>query len=230
MTIQHPTAGQRDAIHWRGIYGILNDSARTEQELLAQAKAALDGGVALLQFRSKSRQPAQTADRAAALLQLCRNASVPLIINDDVALCSDIAADGVHLGKTDMGLTGARRLLGAGSLIGITCHASMVRARDAQAQGADYVAFGRFHPSRTKPSAPAASARLLTVAQAEIAIPIVAIGGINLENGASLIAAGADMLAVSHALFGGDDVYQHTRALTGLFDDDKTTGSIPQTV
>ena len=111
----------------------------------------------------------------------------------------------------------ARQRLGEEAIIGITCHSDLSLALRAQAAGADYVAFGRFFPSHTKPNAPPASIQVLQQAKAQLAIPIVAIGGINAENGQALVTAGADMLAVIHTLFASADVEAEAKALNALF-------------
>lgn len=202
----------------RGIYGITDDVLTPDELLLSSVEAALAGGIVLLQYRSKIPDAEKRRAQASHLLQLCRHYQTPLIINDDVQLCAGIGADGVHLGRSDVGFAEARSVLGDAAIIGITCHDSLDRAREAEAAGASYVAFGRFFPSRTKPDASPASISLLTEAKQQISLPVVAIGGINPENGASLIAAGADMLAVVHSLFAGDSVNENAERLTALFD------------
>ena len=142
---------------------------------------------------------------------------VPLIINDNVELCNEVDADGVHLGKQDSSFEQARVQLSADKIIGITCHDSVVAAVSAEEAGADYVAFGRFFTSETKPNASPAPIEVLTEAKKKLSIPIVAIGGINAENGAALIAAGADMLAVINAMFADESVSQRTTELVALF-------------
>ncbi len=211
-------AVEKSGFSWRGIYAITDDSPLPLQEFLDRAQSALDGGVTLFQFRSKVLDSREKEDRASALLERCQDAGVPLLINDDVELCQKIGGAGVHLGKTDSSLSTARELLGLKAIIGITCHDSLIRAKEAEAEGADYVAFGRFFPSQTKPEASPAPISLLREAKSELNTPIVAIGGINAENGASLISAGADMLAVIHGLFGTGAVHENARALASLFD------------
>jgi thiamine-phosphate pyrophosphorylase len=148
---------------------------------------------------------------------LCRRYGTPLLINDDVALCLAIGADGVHLGQNDSGLRQARERLGPSAIIGMTCHSDLALAHKAEENGASYVAFGRFFPSVTKPHAVPADIGILPVARAALKVPIVAIGGINAENGGALITAGADMLAVIHDLFAFPDVEIRARALNSLF-------------
>lgn len=200
-----------------GIYAITDDILLPEPTRLEAVAAALGAGISLLQFRSKSGTRASRLKAAIELLVLCRAHHVPLIINDDVDLCLAADADGVHLGQRDAALESARTRLGPAAIIGVTCHSSVVSAVQAQLAGADYVAFGRFFDSATKPEAPPAQLEILGQAKAALSIPIVAIGGINAENGADVLAAGADMLAVIDAIFGDDQqVRQRTGALVRI--------------
>ena len=201
-----------------GIYAITDDELLAGRNIHYCVTAALQAGVSMLQFRCKSLSFQERLSQASDLLNLCRQWQVPLIINDDVALCKTIGADGVHLGDDDVNLLEAREQLGSNAIIGITCHASISSAKTAEAAAADYVAFGRFYPSRTKPAAPPAEIEILRQARATLSIPIVAIGGINAENGAALIEAGADMLAVVDAIFGAEDIDANTRRLVDLFE------------
>ena len=193
------------ARHLSGIYAIVNDSLTTPEHLLAAVEGALAGGARLLQYRNKA-ATTQPADRRVAigyeLLEICQQYQVPLLINDDLEFCAEIGAQGVHLGQRDGDCRSARAKLGPDAIIGITCHDSLTLAQTAAADGADYVAFGRFFPSVTKPEATPAALDILTGARTQLDIPLVAIGGINADNGGSLIEAGADMLAVIHGLFG----------------------------
>ncbi|HCW88502.1 MAG TPA: thiamine phosphate synthase, partial [Marinobacter sp.] len=132
----------------------------------------------------------------------CHNAGVPLIINDDPHLARRCGADGVHLGQQDSDPLAARRLLGDSALLGITCHGQLALAEKACTDGADYLAFGRFYPSGTKPEAPEAEPGILGQAR-QFRLPVTAIGGININNAEPLILAGADLLAVIGGLFSG---------------------------
>lgn len=201
----------------RGIYAITDENLLSGPALLAAVEEALRAGLALLQYRNKSAAWKIKSAEAAQLLQLCRQYATPFLINDDVALCLEVGADGVHLGQADTKLAEARQRLGGDAIIGITCHSDVSLAQRAEAAGANYVAFGRFFPSLTKPSAPPASIEVLTQAKAQLTIPIVAIGGINAENGEALVTAGADMLAVIHSLFASPDVEAEAKALNALF-------------
>jgi len=201
----------------RGVYAITDEVLLPADLLLTRVEAALRAGLALLQYRSKQGSESQRLQQARALVDLCRQYDTPLLINDDVPLCLAVGAAGVHLGQRDQGLTEARRLLGPEAIIGITCHDQLALALQAQEAGASYVAFGRFFASQTKPTAPPADIAILPQACRELDIPVVAIGGITAENGAALIAAGADMLAVIHALFAFPDVESRARKLNSLF-------------
>lgn len=204
-------------MQFTGIYAITDDKLLSPKNLLPAVESALDAGICLLQYRSKHGSDAERLNTAGALQALCATYSVPLIINDDVELCSSVGAAGVHIGRSDADPRVARKRLGDRAIIGVTCHDSLDLALEAQQAGADYVAFGRFFPSLTKPLASPANLSLLTLAQQQLAIPIVAIGGINAENGAAVRQAGADMLAVVHAIFGSDDVRASTRHLVQLY-------------
>lgn len=201
----------------RGLYAITADGGGA-QRLARAVTQALECGATLIQYRDKSADPVRRAAEARVLLELCRRHQVPLIINDDVALARALGADGVHLGRDDASVADARRALGRNAIIGVSCYNLPARARAAEAAGADYVAFGRFFASRTKPQAVMADVDLLRDARAELRIPIVAIGGITPANGAGLIAAGADMLAVVEGVFGADDIRSAARCYAKLFD------------
>lgn len=188
-----------------GLYVITNDALSGDQ-LLIHVAQAIKGGASLVQYRSKTSNDMVREHSATALLELCREQRVPLLINDDVELAARIGADGVHLGQMDTALAEARHRLGQGAIIGVTCHASLQDAQAAQAAGADYVAFGRFFDSQTKPATPPAEIDILKQAKASLNIPICAIGGITPENAPWLITAGADLLAVIHGVFGQPDV------------------------
>ncbi len=202
----------------RGLYAITDPELIAEQDWVSQVEAAIAGGVSLIQYRDKDAGAAQRMRRARALLACCRAHQVPLLINDDVALAAAVGADGVHLGRDDAALSAARQQLGPRAIIGVSCYNQLPRALAAAAAGADYVAFGRFFPSRTKPLAVQAEVDLLRRARQNLNIPVAAIGGITADNGAALIAAGADLLAVIHGLFGQPDVAATARRITGLFE------------
>jgi thiamine-phosphate pyrophosphorylase len=201
----------------RGLYFIANASGEPMDKLLRTAESALQGGAALVQYRDKLSRRDETRTTAHALAALCRHYQRPLIINDHVALAADVGAHGVHLGLEDTELQEARRTLGASAIIGVSCHADLHCAMRMQERGADYVAFGRFHPSRTKPGAPAAPLAILAVARARLKIPVCAIGGITEHNAKPLIDAGADLIAVINAISDSPDPFATSKTFAGLF-------------
>lgn len=197
----------------KGLYAI-TDGPR--DDLLRVVRAALEGGTTMLQYRDKTHDTARRLREACALSELCSEFGVPLIINDDVGLAHASGAAGVHLGEDDNGVAEARAELGDDAIIGVSCYDSLQRAREAAAAGADYLAFGAFFPSTTKPGARHAKPDLLREARG-FGLPLVAIGGITPENGAALITAGADCLAVVSAVFGARDVCAAAHRFSALF-------------
>jgi thiamine-phosphate pyrophosphorylase len=184
----------------KGLYAITPDWEETPR-LLAQVEAALKGGIALLQYRNKVVTPDRQAEQAAALLQLCRRYSVPLIVNDDVSLARQIGADGVHLGADDGDIAEARASLGPDSIIGASCYNRLELAVLAKQQGADYGAFGACFDSPTKPAAVCAPLSLFAEARQQVGLPMVAIGGIHAGNMLEPLRAGADSVAMISAIF-----------------------------
>ncbi len=177
-----------------GLYAITQTENQSIDAILTQTQAVLRGGAKIVQYRDK--KPIDARLLAKALVQLCHQFEVPLIINDDVELALAVGADGVHLGESDGSIQQARVELGGNAIIGVSCYNNIEHAVDAQRQGANYVAFGRFFASSTKPLAAPAQLETLTKAKKMMTIPVVAIGGILPENGRDLIHAGADILAV----------------------------------
>lgn len=202
----------------RGLYAVTDGAERPVGELVALVEQFLLGGAVLVQYREKTGDARRRSREAAALLELCRTWGVPLIVNDDARLARSLGAAGVHLGREDLPVAEARALLGPGPIIGASCYADPDRALAAEAAGADYVAFGRFFPSRTKPLAPEASVPLLAAMRPRLRVPIVAIGGITPENAPALVAAGADLLAVVHGLFGEPDPRAAAARFATLFE------------
>lgn len=167
---------------------------------------ALDAGpVAAFQFRVKDVDEHQAARLAEPLQRICADREVAFIVNDSISLAKRLGADGVHLGQGDGEVADARARLGRDAQIGVTCHNSRHLAMEAGEAGADYVAFGAFFPTTTKQTEYVATPDLLEWWQALMEIPCVAIGGITPENCPPLVAAGADFLAVSNAVWGGDE-------------------------
>ncbi len=198
-----------------GLYAITPEESDTA-ELLRKVRLALQGGAGVLQYRNKLDSQAVRLAQAIALRELTLEFAVPLIINDDAALALKVDADGVHLGGEDGSVAAARALLGFDKIIGVSCYNRLNLAQQAANQGADYVAFGAFFASIVKPAAPVATLDLLRQARREISLPIVAIGGITVENGASVLSAGACALAVISALFSSPDIQLAARQFANL--------------
>ncbi|PHS73238.1 MAG: thiamine phosphate synthase [Cycloclasticus sp.] len=200
----------------KGLYAITPQQNDTDV-LLQQVEQALLGGIALLQYRDKSSSPDIKRSRANALRKLCTKYQAPLIINDDAELALTCHADGVHLGQSDGSIQQARQLLGAQAIIGVTCHHHLKFAAQAEKEGADYVAFGRFFASNTKPGEALATTDLLLGAKRQTTLPIVAIGGITLSNAPPLINAGADYLAVIENIFVQKSIRSYCQQFSSLF-------------
>lgn len=199
----------------RGLYAITPDEADTAR-LLVRVEAVLQAGAAWLQYRNKGADSDLRAQQARALQPLCRRHGVPLIVNDDWRLAATIGADGAHLGQQDGELAAARDALGAGAIVGATCHDSLELARAACEAGASYVAFGAFFTSTTKPHARRASPALLRDSAA-LGVPRVAIGGVTPDNAQPLVAAGADLIAVISGVFDVPDPAAAVRAYLACF-------------
>lgn len=197
----------------RGLYAI-TDGPRAD--LIDACNAAIEGGAAVLQYRDKTSDRTRRRDEAIALAALCARHRVPLIINDDVDLAAEVGAAGVHLGEDDADIAAARQHLGSDAIIGVSCYDSLARARDLAAADANYLAFGAFFASPTKPNARRATPDLLRAARA-FGKPLVAIGGITPDNAQSLINAGADFVAVISGVFGQSDVADAARRYANLF-------------
>ncbi len=203
----------------RGLYAITDSKLLADGRLLPYVEAALKGGARLLQYRDKSDDDRRRLREAEALRELCDRYGAQLIINDDAELAARLNV-GLHLGQDDGSLSVARALLGRKAIIGATCHARLDLAEQAIREGASYIAFGRFFDSNTKPGAPAATLELLAEARQRFSVPITAIGGVTLDNAASLITQGASLVAVVHALFSADsasEVERRAHAFSELF-------------
>jgi len=200
----------------KGLYAITPDSTDTP-ELLHRTRLVLSGGASVLQYRNKSADAGLQLQQATALRELTHEFSVTFIVNDDAQLAAQVSADGVHLGATDGELKAARALLGADKIIGVSCYNQLSLAKEAVAAGADYVAFGAFYPSTVKPDAVRVKVELLRQARVQFAVPLVAIGGITLQNAGALLEAGADSLAVISALFDADNCKDAAQNFSRLF-------------
>jgi thiamine-phosphate pyrophosphorylase len=205
-----------------GLYALTPDLLDTDV-LAERVAAAISGGATAIQYRNKVASPPLQRAQALLLRDLCSSANAIFIVNDDVDLAYAVDADGVHLGREDAPLARARRRLGRTAIIGASCYDSLERAAAAVAAGADYIAFGSFFPSLVKPEAVPAKPSLLTAAKARWNVSVVAIGGITAAAASTLIAAGADALAVITAVFEAPDVAVAARAFREAF----TAGQAP---
>lgn len=205
----------------RGLYAITDGPRSDLLEVVAQA---LTGGARVVQYRDDTNDHLRRRIEAAALTQICHKHGARLIVDADISLAKDIAADGVHLGPEDADLSAARVELGADTIIGVSCLASLERAMAATSAGASYVSFGAFFKSPTKPLAGRASIDLLRQTAA-LGIPRVAIGGITPDNGGLLVNAGADFIAAVSAIFGAADVCAAAQRFTDLYSIDRDHGT-----
>lgn len=199
-----------------GLYAVTPDTTDTPG-LLAKVEAALSGGARLLQYRNKTASAALRLTQGRALLALCWEYQVPLIINDYLELALALDAHGLHIGGEDGLITEARNRLGPDKILGVSCYGRIENALAAAGAGATYVAFGGFFPSKVKPGAARTPVELLGEAKRGLKLPVVAIGGITLDNAPALLAAGADSVAVISALFEAPDIRGAAQRFNNLF-------------
>jgi thiamine-phosphate pyrophosphorylase len=200
----------------RGLYLVTPDWDDTDK-LLAVTEQALLAGVALLQYRHKHAGTALREDQATALLALCRQYQCKLVINDFVELCQQLDADGVHVGGTDASVAQMRALLGPNKIVGASCYGDLPRAQQAQQDGASYVAFGGFYPSRVKEYPVTTDPAIVAQAKACLNLPCVVIGGMSAANAAPLVARGADMVAAISSVYLAPDPQAAVRGFRELY-------------
>ncbi|UTG93307.1 bifunctional hydroxymethylpyrimidine kinase/phosphomethylpyrimidine kinase [Geobacter sulfurreducens] len=184
----------------RGLYLVTDH----DDNLIPRVEAAIDGGARVVQYRNKNQDRESRLALGLELRELCRRRSIPFIVNDDLEMAVSLKADGLHLGQGDGDPREARRVLGPGKIIGVSTH-TLSEALEAQAAGVDYIGLGAMFPSRSKEVEHVAGSELLAAIRSSISIPIVAIGGITRDNGASVIDAGADAVAVISAVLSHPD-------------------------
>jgi thiamine-phosphate pyrophosphorylase len=201
----------------RGLYAITPDQSDT-CKLVAAVESALRGGAAIVQYRNKTADATTRRAQAAALVACCKSRGIPLIVNDDASLAAEVDADGAHLGSEDGDLASARQILGPNRLLGASCYNRLELAETALEAKVDYVAFGSFFASSTKPDAVRAAPDLIAaIKRKRPQTRVAAIGGISLANGPALVAAGVDWLCVVSALFDASDVEAAARGFSRLF-------------
>ena len=206
----------RDSFIIKGLYAITPDSADLNT-LIQKTQLAIEGGAFMVQYRSKILNRDVKMQQCAAILRICREYDIPCIVNDDVEMCRVLEADGVHLGENDDNIAEVRRILGEDSIIGSSCYDQLNRAKQAQKEGASYVAFGAVFPTPTKPNAPRATLELLREAKSEIQIPIVAIGGITMNNAHDVIETGIDAIAVITCLYESNSIKETAETFSQMF-------------
>ena len=199
-----------------GLYAVTPDDADSAR-LAEHVRAALEGGTRIVQYRNKVADAPLRRYQATALCGLCRAHGAALIVNDDVDLAIAVEADGVHLGGEDGSIAAARARLGPHKLLGASCYRSLDNAARAIADGADHIAFGSFFVSTVKPGAVRSTPSILTEARQKFGVPVVAIGGITLDNAPTLINEGADSVEVITALFSAPDIARAAREFNALF-------------
>jgi thiamine-phosphate pyrophosphorylase len=197
-----------------GLYAVTPDLADSDA-LVRKTTAALAGGASIIQYRNKTADRALRMHQASMLARLVSHHDALFIVNDDADIAAAVEADGVHVGDDDADLAAARAEVGVERLVGVSCYDDFDRASDAVRHGADYVAFGSFFASPTKPGARRANRALLTRTRS-LGVPVVAIGGITSANAKPLIDAGADAIAVIADIFAREDPQDIQRAAAAL--------------
>jgi len=200
----------------RGLYLVTPNWDDTDR-LLDVTDQALRAGAALIQYRHKDAGPELRREQASALLALCRRHGRPFIINDHVLLCTELDADGVHVGGLDAPVAAVRAAVGADKIVGASCYGDLELARQSQAAGASYVAFGGFYPSTVKKYAVTTPPDIVLRAKATLCVPVVVIGGMTTANARPLVARGADMVAAITSVVLAPDPYSAAREFVGLF-------------
>lgn len=200
-----------------GVYWLTPSGMKNTKNLTSLTRDILNGGARMVQYREKVLNAEEKYHQALQLKKLCAAYRVPFIINDCIELTRAVDADGIHIGKSDSSLKLARKALGPKKIIGVSCYNNLDEAEKMVHAGADYIAFGSFHASITKPDAPICSTRTLKEAAKKFSIPIVAIGGINLGNASNLISHGATHVAIIDAISSAACPYIATKRLSGLF-------------
>ena len=200
-----------------GLYAITDEKLIAEDRFAQIIESALQGGTNIIQYRDKSGDHKKRVRQASLLRSLCERYRAICIINDDLELAREVNAHGVHLGRDDSSLTAARQALGPDAIIGVSCYNDLALALAAEKNSADYVAFGAFFSSPTKPHAVNARLEIIALAKQQLTIPVCTIGGITGSNIERVIQQGADMAAVISSLFSADDIELQARSLSQHF-------------
>lgn len=188
----------------KGLYIVTPDWDDTDK-LCWATEEAIKGGAAIVQYRHKTASPELRSEQAAALLKICRTHGRPFIINDHLDLCLALDADGLHVGGTDAPVACIREALGSEKIVGASCYGDLDLARRSHVEGASYVAYGGFYPSRIKKYPVTTPVLIVAQSKAEIPLPVCVIGGMTVENSAPLVESGADMVAVISSVYFAED-------------------------
>lgn len=200
----------------KGLYIVTPDWDDTEK-LVRATEQALQGGAAIVQYRHKNATPELRREQAGALLPVCRRFGKPFIINDHLDLCLALDADGLHVGGTDAPVAQVREELGADKIVGASCYGDLALAERAWREGATYVAYGGFYPSRVKKYPVTTPFSIIADSHARIPLPVCVIGGMTAENSAPLVKAGAEMVAVISSVYFEEQPTMAAATLSGLF-------------
>lgn len=184
------------------LYAITDDYLTPDESVLIQVKESLEAGIDILQYRNKVKSDDEVRNICIELQSLCREYKVPFIIDDRPHLAQEIQADGIHIGKDDMSLSEARKIFTDG-IIGVSCYGSVRKAKEAQDEGASYVAFGSFFPSPTKPHSGIVSRSVIQKAKEALTIPVCVIGGISHTNIHEIVKEKPDMISLVSAIYEG---------------------------
>lgn len=187
----------------KGLYVITDEHLTPDEQVHSYVQEALTAGANIVQYRNKTKSDDEVEEVCRALQAMCSQYNVPFIIDDRPHLAAKIHADGLHIGKDDMPIEEARKIFPKG-IIGVSCYGSIRKAKEAEAEGADYVAFGSFFASPTKPHSGIISMNVLHKAKEAVGIPVCAIGGIDQINIGEIAATHTDMISVVSAVFKGD--------------------------
>lgn len=199
----------------KGLYVITDEYLTPDESVIAYVEDALIAGANIVQYRNKTKSDEEVEDTCRALQAICSHYSVPFIIDDRPHLATKIHADGIHIGKDDMPLDEARKIFPKG-IIGVSCYGSIRKAKEAQEEGADYVAFGSFFASPTKPHSGIISMNVLHKAKEAVDIPICAIGGISESNIGQIASTDIDMISVVSSAFMGNTQNNVRKLIKGM--------------
>lgn len=199
----------------KGLYVITDEYLTPDDTVHSFVEDALKAGASIVQYRNKTKSDDEVEEVCRTLQILCRQHKVPFIIDDRPHLAAKIQADGIHIGKDDMSLAEARKIFPKG-IIGVSCYGSIRKAKEAQEEGADYVAFGSFFHSPTKPHSGIISINVLHKAKEAVTIPVCAIGGISQTNIGQIAATNTDMISVVSAAFEGNTQLNVSNLIKGM--------------